>query len=115
MVYRLAEDEVRHAGWPLRLGAAGTDAVVEAHQIALHALRRVPLLHPAGAAAATAPARPASDQVALEQPGCLHAGMDLYKWAYKLSPAVPSELVAGLLRAGPRRSASWTCGRRRTT
>ena len=25
---------------------------------------------------------------------CLHAGMDLYKWAYKLSPATPGELVA---------------------
>ena len=33
-------------------------------------------------------------QVAMEQPGCLHATMDLYKWAYKLSPAVPGELVA---------------------
>ena len=29
-----------------------------------------------------------------EQPGCLHATMDLYKWAYKLSPAVPGELLA---------------------
>ncbi len=29
-----------------------------------------------------------------EQPGCLHANMDLYKWAYKLSPLVDSELVA---------------------
>jgi hypothetical protein len=33
-------------------------------------------------------------QPELEQPGCLHAGMDLYKWAYKLSPATPGELVA---------------------
>ena len=32
-------------------------------------------------------------QVAGEQPGCLHAGMDLYKWAYKLDPFVPSELI----------------------
>ena len=32
-------------------------------------------------------------QVALEQPGCLHAGMDCYKWAYQLVPLVPSELV----------------------
>jgi hypothetical protein len=30
----------------------------------------------------------------MEQPGCLHANMDLYKWAYKLSPAIPSELTA---------------------
>ena len=29
-----------------------------------------------------------------EQPGCLHANMDLYKWAYKLLPIVHSELVA---------------------
>jgi hypothetical protein len=35
-----------------------------------------------------------ADQVALEQPGCVHATMDLYKWAYKLGPAVPGELVA---------------------
>jgi hypothetical protein len=33
-------------------------------------------------------------QVQLEQPGCLHATMDLYKWAYKLAPATPGELVA---------------------
>ena len=48
----------------------------------------------------TPPARPLNllqptreRQVAIEQPGCLHAGMDLYKWAYKLTPAVPSDLV----------------------
>ena len=33
------------------------------------------------------------NQRTMEQPGCLHANMDLYKWAYKLSPALPSELV----------------------
>ena len=32
-------------------------------------------------------------QVQLEQPGCLHATMDLYKWAYKLGPAAPSALL----------------------
>ena len=41
---------------------------------------------------AVAPTR--ADQVALEQPGCLHATMDLYKWAYKLSPATPGDLLA---------------------
>jgi hypothetical protein len=29
-----------------------------------------------------------------EQPGCLHANMDLYKWSYKLSPLTPAELIA---------------------
>jgi len=32
-------------------------------------------------------------QPALEQPGCLHAGMDVYKWAMKLGPLVPGELL----------------------
>ena len=48
----------------------------------------------------TPPARPLNvltptreAQPALEQPGCLHANMDLYKWAYKLSPGVPSDLT----------------------
>lgn len=92
MVYRLGEDEVRHAGWPLRLGAAGTDAVVEAHQLRCS--------HYDAFRFYTPPARPLNllqptreRRVAMEQPGCLHAGMDLYKWAYKLSPAVPSALV----------------------
>lgn len=92
MVYRLGEDEVRHAGWPLRLGAAGTDAVVEAHQLRCS--------HYDAFRFYTPPARPLNllqptreRQVSMEQPGCLHAGMDLYKWAYKLSPAVPSGLV----------------------
>jgi hypothetical protein len=29
----------------------------------------------------------------MEQPGCLHAGMDVYKWAIKLGPLVPGELL----------------------
>ena len=33
-------------------------------------------------------------EISLEQPGCLHANMDLFKWAYKLDPFVPAELVA---------------------
>lgn len=31
--------------------------------------------------------------VALEQPGCIHATMDLYKWAYKFYPWISSELL----------------------
>jgi hypothetical protein len=93
MVYRLPADDVRHAAWPLRLGAAGTDAVVEA--------QRLRCTHHDAFRFFTAAARPLNaqqprraDQVALEQPGCLHATMDLYKWTYKLLPAVPSTLVA---------------------
>jgi len=49
----------------------------------------------------TAPARPLNtldpashDRPAFEQPACLHAGMDLYKHAFRLAPLIPSELVA---------------------
>jgi len=34
------------------------------------------------------------DQPAHEQPGCLHAAMDLYKYAFWFSPFVDSDLVA---------------------
>jgi hypothetical protein len=94
MVYRSAE--VRHAAWPLRLGAAGTDAVVDALPVRCthHDAFRffTPEARPRNALQPTR-----SDQLALEQPGCLHATMDLYKWAYKLDPATPSELVADCL------------------
>jgi hypothetical protein len=33
MVYRQGPSDVRHSAWPLRLGASGTDAVVESHQL----------------------------------------------------------------------------------
>jgi hypothetical protein len=93
MVYGMTEGEQRHESWPLRLGAAGTDAVVES--------RPVRCSHVDAFRFFTERARPLNvlqptrpTQVDLEQPGCLHAGMDLYKWAYKLSPATPGELVA---------------------
>ena len=92
MVYRPTPDEVRHRGWPLRLGGRGTDALVESMQITCthyDAFRFY--TPPARSLNLLQPTR--EDQVALEQPGCLHAGMDLYKWAMKLSPAIPSELT----------------------
>lgn len=94
MVYRAPE--VRHA-WPLRLGADGTDAVVEE--------RGIRCSHFDAFRFFTEPARPLNvvqptreTQVRNEQPGCLHATMDLYKWAYKLSPLTPSDLVLDCFR-----------------
>ncbi len=90
MVYRAGER--RHAV-PLRLGQEGTDAVVEAAQIRCTHHDAFRFFTPdAVGLNRLQPTR--ESQVALEQPGCLHATMDLYKWAYKLSPAVPGELVA---------------------
>ncbi|GAA1813253.1 3-methyladenine DNA glycosylase [Planosporangium flavigriseum] len=92
MVYGQSGDEIRHNAWPLRLSPADTAAVVEE--------RGVKCSHFDAFRFFTAPARPLNilqpsrdTQRDNEQPGCLHANMDLYKWAYKLSPLTPSELV----------------------
>ncbi|MHA7180015.1 3-methyladenine DNA glycosylase [Arthrobacter sp. MDB2-24] len=92
MAYRSAVHGVRHDYLRLRLGTAGTDDVVEQSRIRcthfdafrFYAPEAVPLNE-------HAPTR--ETQRDLEQPGCLHANMDLYKWAYKLTPLLPSELV----------------------
>ncbi|TDD66302.1 3-methyladenine DNA glycosylase [Jiangella aurantiaca] len=93
MVYRMAPGDVRHEAYPLRLGHDGTDAVVEAHEIKCSHFDAFRFFtdeaRPRNALTPTRELQPS-----LEQPGCLHAGMDLYKWAYKLVPLVPSELVA---------------------
>ena len=92
MVYRLEQPEVRHSAWPLRLGREGTDAVVESHQIACSHFDAYRFFTPAARPRnSLSPTR--ADQTAYEQPACLHAGMDLYKWATKLTPAISSELV----------------------
>ena len=93
MVHRAGQDEVRHAAWPLRLGARGTDEVVESHRITCTHFDAFRFFTPSARPLNTlAPA--ADDRPAFEQPGCLHAGMDLYKHAFRLSPMVGSDLVA---------------------
>jgi hypothetical protein len=93
MVYRLRDDEVRHRDWPLRLGAAGTDEVLERHVVRCSHFDAYRFFTDDARPRNTlAPTR--EDQVLLEQPGCLHAGMDVYRWAFKLAPLVPSDLTA---------------------
>lgn len=89
MVYQ--SESPRH-DLPLRLGAAETDAVVEKHQIKC--------THYDAFRFFTAPARPLNLRVLHregqpdnDQSGCVHATMDLYKWAAKLGPLVPGELL----------------------
>ena len=90
MVYR--SDETRH-DWPLRLGPAGTDAVVESHRIACSHFDAYRFFTPAAAPLNTlSPA--SSNRADFEQPACLHAGMDLYKHAFRLTPMISSDLVA---------------------
>lgn len=92
MVYRLAPEEIRHAAYPLRLSPSETNDVVESHTIRCSHFDAFRFFTPEALSRNTIqPTR--GEQVTNEQPGCLHAGMDVYKWAHKLSPLTPSELT----------------------
>ncbi|HWA08663.1 MAG TPA: 3-methyladenine DNA glycosylase [Opitutaceae bacterium] len=93
MVYRQTPDEVRHNTWPLRFPPAEIARIVEASALCCTHFDAFRFF--------TAPARPRNrsaptraDAPQQEQRGCLHANMDLYKWAFKLAPFTPAELVA---------------------
>jgi hypothetical protein len=93
MVYRDREAgrDQRHP-LPLRLGHAGTDSVVEANPVRCSHFDAFRFFTPqASGRNQLQPTR--ATQVGMEQPGCLHANMDLYKWCLKLGPAVPGELL----------------------
>ncbi|MFG6401554.1 3-methyladenine DNA glycosylase [Microbacterium sp. P04] len=89
MVYRDAA--LRH-DVPLRLSPAETDAVVEASDLRCTHFDAFRFFTP-DAVGRNREALTRESQVAREQPGCLHAGMDLYKWSVKLGPLVPGELL----------------------
>ena len=93
MVYRQSPDEVRHNRWPLRFAPDEVARIVEAQPVRCSHFDAFRFF--------TAPARPLNrlqparaDVPQLEQRGCLHANMDLYKWAFKFAPFTPGELVA---------------------
>jgi hypothetical protein len=90
MVHRA--DENRH-DWPLRLGRTGTDQALESHRISCSHFDAFRFFTPTARPLNTLrPTR--DDRPDFEQPGCLHAGMDLYKHAFRLTPLICSELVA---------------------
>lgn len=88
MVYR---DAPRH-DLPLRLEATGTNAVVEAHQIKCTHFDAYRFFTPA-AKPLNLTVLERGDQVERDQAGCVHVAMDLYKWAAKMGPVVPGDLL----------------------
>lgn len=92
MVYRSTPDDVRHQQVPLRLGHDGTDAVVDSHKIRCTHYDAHRFFTDAAAPRNTiTPTR--ATMADLEQPGCLHTNMDVYRWAGKVSPLVGSDIV----------------------
>lgn len=90
MVYR--QNEHRHAV-PLRLSDDAIARLVESQTVCCShfdafrfftpAARPLNVLHPQN-----------ETRAAFEQPGCLHANLDLYKWASKFYPWIGSDLIA---------------------
>ncbi|MFT3715107.1 MAG: 3-methyladenine DNA glycosylase [Gordonia sp. (in: high G+C Gram-positive bacteria)] len=90
MVYRT--DDTRHPV-PLRLGPEGTDAVVESMPLRCTHYDAFRFFTPqARPLNATTLSRDV--QAEHEQPGCLHATMDLYRFCLRLGPLVAGELLA---------------------
>ena len=93
MVYRQTPDEVRHNQWPLRFPPDELVRIVEAQPIRCSHFDAFRFFTPpAGPLNRLQPGRATAAQ--FEQRGCLHANMDLYKWAFKLTPFTLSELTA---------------------
>ena len=93
MVYGLEQQDVRHSDFPLRLAPSEirdtVDSVglrcthIDAYRFFTDEATPMNSLEPTRAT-----------QPELEQPGCLHASMDLYKYAMWFQPMVGSELAA---------------------
>ena len=90
MLYR--SDTARHGGVPLRVSEDELAHVVETAGLRCTHFDAFRFF--------TEPARPLNpvqltraDVSEHEQPGCLHANMDVYRWAFKRSPWIPSGLI----------------------
>ncbi|MCS7020692.1 MAG: 3-methyladenine DNA glycosylase [Gemmataceae bacterium] len=91
MVYKAST--VRHTCVPLRLDRRQIEAVVESQSLRCTHYDAFRFFTPA--------ARPLNrwhlsreTSFLFDQPGCIHANMDLYRFAYKIAPFCPSEVLA---------------------
>ena len=91
MVYR--GDQVRHAATtPLRLPQAEVDALVESRPVRCSHFDAFRFFHTD--AQPLNRLQPTLDgRREFEQPGCIHANMDLYKWTFKAMPWPGSDLL----------------------
>lgn len=93
MVYKLSPEDLRHKGHNLRLSSEDLALFVESQTISCS--------HYDAYRFFTKEARPLNilnptleTRLQMEQGGCLHANMDLYKWASKLWPWIGSDFLA---------------------
>lgn len=92
MVYRSDPGEVRHTQQPLRLSIEQISAAVEDVGLRCTHIDAYRFFTDAAVPLnATVPTR--ESQPDMEQPGCIHANMDLYKYAMWFQAYVPGDLV----------------------
>ena len=91
MVYR--EESIRHSEVPLRLEGSEIASLVEAQGLVcthFDAFRF--FTEPARKRNRIALSRETT--INMDQPGCIHVSMDLYRFCYKIAPWIESELLA---------------------
>jgi hypothetical protein len=93
MVYKSTITELRHQGYPLRLTPLEIATFIESQTLCCTHYDAYRFFTPA-ATPLNALKPTLSSRLQLEQGGCLHANMDLYKWATKLWPWVGSDFIA---------------------
>lgn len=93
MVYKLSPEAIRHKGYSLRLSPKDLADFVESQTICCS--------HYDAYRFFTKEAHPLNilnplleTRLEMEQGGCIHANMDLYKWATKLWPWIGSDFIA---------------------
>ncbi len=87
--------EIRHAQIaPLRLSQERLDAFVESRPVACSHFDAFRFFAPAAKPMNRVPLA-WSTRHDMEQPGCIHANMDLYRWAYTSMPWIGSDLLWG--------------------
>jgi hypothetical protein len=90
MVYR--SPDRRHGQVPLRMEPEALDRAVDEQGLCCTHYDAFRFFTPAAESRNPVRLTPA-DRTRMEQPGCLHATMDLYKWAFKFYPFISTRLV----------------------
>ena len=93
MVYSVPLSKIRHDKYPLRMSPEKIKTFLDSQKLCCSHYDAFRFFSPE--------AKPKNithlsieTREKYEQPACLHTNMDLYKWAYKLSPWLSSEIIA---------------------
>jgi hypothetical protein len=88
----LGTEDVRHEKWPLRLSQEQIRATIDEVGLRCTHFDAFRFFTPVAVPLNPLQLTPV-DRNEVEQPGCLHANMDLYKYAQRFAPIVGSEIV----------------------